>query len=156
MTDCALIGGDSGGPLFDLDGKLVGIHSSIGTSIVENRHVNISNYLRDWDKLVEGKSWGELKQLASKASNRAVLGVKLDLEAERALVVEVHENSAASEAGIQKGDIVLNVSGKAVRNSEQLIDMMSSREPGEVVRIQVERRGRVIEMKARLKARRSR
>ncbi|HAN98884.1 MAG TPA: serine protease, partial [Planctomycetaceae bacterium] len=37
LTDCALIGGDSGGPLFDLDGKLIGIHSSIGETIDQNR-----------------------------------------------------------------------------------------------------------------------
>ncbi len=41
VTDCALIGGDSGGPLFDLKGKLIGIHSRIGTDVSDNMHVPI-------------------------------------------------------------------------------------------------------------------
>lgn len=59
-SDCAIIGGDSGGPLFDLDGKLVGIHSSIGDSIAENRHVTIGIFSRDWDRLSSGETWGQL------------------------------------------------------------------------------------------------
>lgn len=59
-SDCTIIGGDSGGPLFDLDGRLIGIHSSIGDSIVENRHVSIQVFLDDWDRLESGESWGVL------------------------------------------------------------------------------------------------
>lgn len=59
-TDCAIIGGDSGGPLFDLQGKLIGIHSSIGDSIAENRHVSVDMFLNDWDRLESGESWGRL------------------------------------------------------------------------------------------------
>ena len=59
-SDCPIIGGDSGGPLFNLDGQVVGIHSSIGESIAENRHVSIQTFLRDWDRLKEGETWGQL------------------------------------------------------------------------------------------------
>jgi serine protease Do len=59
-TDSPIIGGDSGGPLFDLEGQLIGIHSSIGESIAENRHVSIRTFLRDWDRLEAGESWGTL------------------------------------------------------------------------------------------------
>jgi serine protease Do len=58
-TDCTLTGGDSGGPLFDLDGKLVGIHSRIGLAIVFNFHAPIDTYTATWDSLVRGKSWGD-------------------------------------------------------------------------------------------------
>jgi len=59
-SDSPIIGGDSGGPLFNLEGQLVGIHSSIGESIAENRHVAIQVFLRDWDRLKNGESWGSL------------------------------------------------------------------------------------------------
>ncbi len=59
QTDCALVGGDSGGPLFDLDGKLIGIHSSIGDrQITENLHVPVDTYRTDWDRLVKGENFG--------------------------------------------------------------------------------------------------
>ena len=56
ITDCALIGGDSGGPLFDLAGKLVGIHSSIGENVAENRHAAINPFLKDWDQLLRHRA----------------------------------------------------------------------------------------------------
>lgn len=58
-TDCTLVGGDSGGPLFDMHGKVVGIHSRIGgKEITENVHVPVDTYRQTWDKLVKGESWG--------------------------------------------------------------------------------------------------
>lgn len=58
MTDCAVIGGDSGGPLFDLDGKLIGIHSFIGASLGENNHAPIHAVKDSWDRLLKGDVWG--------------------------------------------------------------------------------------------------
>lgn len=58
-TDCTLVGGDSGGPLFDMNGKVVGIHSRIGgSSITENIHVPVDTYRATWDRLAKGDSWG--------------------------------------------------------------------------------------------------
>ena len=52
-TDCTVISGDSGGPLFDLEGNVIGIHSNIGMSVLVNRHVPISAYHAQWDGLAE-------------------------------------------------------------------------------------------------------
>ena len=41
VTDCSLIGGDSGGPLFDLEGRLIGVHSRIGVDVDDNMHVPV-------------------------------------------------------------------------------------------------------------------
>lgn len=58
-TDCTLVGGDSGGPLFDMQGRVIGIHSRIGGfAITENMHVPIDTYVQTWDKLAKGESWG--------------------------------------------------------------------------------------------------
>lgn len=51
-TDCTVISGDSGGPLFDLEGNVIGIHSNIGMSVLVNRHVPISAYHAQWDDLL--------------------------------------------------------------------------------------------------------
>ena len=57
-TDCTLIGGDSGGPLFDLDGKIVGIHSSIGVSLTNNNHAGIDGFREDWDRIRRRRDLG--------------------------------------------------------------------------------------------------
>jgi serine protease Do len=59
-TDCTLIGGDSGGPLFDLDGKIIGINSSIGVSLTNNNHAGIDGFKQDWDRIKGGEAWGKL------------------------------------------------------------------------------------------------
>ena len=61
-SDCTLVGGDSGGPLFDLDGKLIGIHSRIGLQLNENIHVPADQFKNDWDKLVAGEVFGRSRR----------------------------------------------------------------------------------------------
>ncbi|MEI8180941.1 cation diffusion facilitator family transporter, partial [Aestuariivirga sp.] len=51
QSDCTLIGGDSGGPLFNLQGQLIGIHSRVGTNLPMNMHVPMSVFLKHWDGL---------------------------------------------------------------------------------------------------------
>lgn len=62
-TDCTVSGGDSGGPLFDLQGKVIGIHSSIGERLEENRHVPIGAYKESMDRMKKGDAWGQLSKL---------------------------------------------------------------------------------------------
>jgi S1-C subfamily serine protease len=63
-TDCTLVGGDSGGPLFDMQGRVIGIHSRIGgLAITENMHVPVDTYRQTWDKLAKGESWGRDGQI---------------------------------------------------------------------------------------------
>jgi S1-C subfamily serine protease len=58
-TDCTLVGGDSGGPLFDMHGRVIGIHSRIGDKqITENMHVPIDTFRKTWERLAKGESWG--------------------------------------------------------------------------------------------------
>ena len=85
VTDCVLIGGDSGGPLFDLEGRVVGIHSSIGGSIAENRHVSIATFRKHWDRMISGEKWGQLPELAGKEDEqqkppgkRSSMGIRVD------------------------------------------------------------------------------
>lgn len=63
VTDSVLIGGDSGGPLFNLNGELIGIHSSIGDVISENRHVSLATFRQFWDRMARGECWGSLPEL---------------------------------------------------------------------------------------------
>ena len=56
-----LIGGDSGGPTFDLDGKVIGIHSNIGGSLTQNQACPISDFTKKdhWQRMLDGEVWGK-------------------------------------------------------------------------------------------------
>jgi serine protease Do len=82
-SDCTLVGGDSGGPLFDMNGRVVGIHSRIGGAITENVHVPVDTYRQTWDRLVKSDSWGGLlgQQVVHSPGGKVVLEVAGSLTA---------------------------------------------------------------------------
>jgi serine protease Do len=59
QSDCILIGGDSGGPLFDLAGRLIAIHSRVGPQLVVNMHVGIGAFQEKWDALLNSEFLGD-------------------------------------------------------------------------------------------------
>ena len=56
QTDCPLVGGDSGGPLLDLDGKVIGINSRIAGPTDVNLHVPVDIFRKYWDRLLKGET----------------------------------------------------------------------------------------------------
>ena len=80
-TDCTLVGGDSGGPLFDMNGRVIGINSRIGRFLTANMHVPIAAYHEVWDRSVKGEAWGNLP------GTGPYLGIQGDPESEAAKVL---------------------------------------------------------------------
>ena len=68
-SDCTVSGGDSGGPLFDLEGRVIGIHSNISMDVSENRHVPIGVFHDEWDRLKKGEVWGSARRLLSESDD---------------------------------------------------------------------------------------
>ena len=150
-TDAVLIGGDSGGPLFDLDGKLVGIHSSIGDSIAENRHVMMEDFSRDYKRMKRGEQWGQLPSLADNndGTKPPKMGIVVDLETGR--VKQVRDQSPASDAGVKAGDVAREFDGIAINSGRQLIGLIKEKITGDVVRMKFERNGRWLDFEVRLR-----
>jgi serine protease Do len=139
FTDCTLIGGDSGGPLFDLDGRLIGIHSSIGGSLNVNRHVGIDNFHTDWPRLVKGEIWGDLT-LGETDPARPVIGADLDpVEAPGVRVRAVIEQGPAAIAGLREGDVITHFEGVELKNYLSFVRLISRRQPGDPVQLRVRR-----------------
>jgi serine protease Do len=134
-TDCALVGGDSGGPLFDLDGKVIGIHSRIGDHLTINLHVPVDTYRLTWDRLAKGEVWG------GRGRNRVYLGVRLNEDDSDCRIVEVDKDSPAEKAGLCPDDVVIRFGKDKVEDLEDLLDLLSKHKPGDEVPIRV-RRGR--------------
>lgn len=150
-TDAVLIGGDSGGPLFNLAGELIGIHSSIGDSVAENRHVPIEVFRRDYTRLKNGEHWGRLPELADSidGTKPPKMGVRLNLPS--AEIVFVKSGSPAADVGIRAGDVVRQFDGVAIVSGQQLIDLVKQKISGDVVRAVIERNAQRIELEVRLK-----
>lgn len=58
VSDCPIMGGDSGGPLFDLEGRVIGVNSRVSGSMTGNVHVAIDIYHKNWKRLLDGEDWG--------------------------------------------------------------------------------------------------
>ena len=139
-TDCTLVGGDSGGPLFNLEGEVIGIHSSIGGSLAENRHVPSSVFRAGWDRMLAGEIWGSLGMMAAGVNpDRPMLGVRMNDSNGQVTVDKVFPNSPAKRAGIEDGDVILKIDGIAAEQMSDVVDQVSSSSTGDVLEVQIMR-----------------
>ena len=139
-TDCTLVGGDSGGPLFNLEGEVIGIHSSIGGSLAENRHVPSSVFSAGWDRMLAGEIWGSLGMMAAGVNpDRPMLGVRMNDSNGQVTVDKVFPNSPAKRAGIEDGDVILKIDGIAAQQMSDVVDQVSSSSAGDVLEVQIMR-----------------
>ncbi|MFO0823223.1 MAG: trypsin-like peptidase domain-containing protein [Gemmataceae bacterium] len=141
QTDAAINPGSSGGPLVDLDGKLVGINTAIASKSGDSSGVSFS-IPANLVKRVAG-------QLINKGSvTRGYLGVQLasvlePAEALRlglsrvsgALVEIVHPNTPASAGGLKTGDVILKLEDINLRDENHLINLVSALPPGQKVQL---------------------
>ncbi|MCA9014086.1 MAG: trypsin-like peptidase domain-containing protein [Planctomycetaceae bacterium] len=148
QTDCTLIGGDSGGPLFNMKGEVVGIHSRIGPSTSWNFHIPVSAFQNDWEKLVSGDMWG-----AKPLGQNAVLGVNgIDSE-QGCKVTGVTRGFPAEIAGLKADDIIIQLNNQKITGIEQLAEVVQQYKPGQTVQIMLIRDKKTISLEVQLAAR---
>jgi serine protease Do len=147
QTDCTLTAGDSGGPLFDMHGRVIGIHSRISESTAENFHVPIRSYGDTWERLARGDTWG------GERPSRAWVGVSGSDHPEGCLIESLAEDGPALKAGLVVGDVVRKVNGREVSGFGDFRRLIAQTAPGEKVELEVRRdeesRSLVIEVGAR-------
>ena len=154
-TDCTLIGGDSGGPLFDLDGRLVGIHSSIGRSLTNNNHAGIDGFREDWDRILAGETWGSLSLNPFANPEMPVLGIGMAMKrgVKGVIVESVVPGSPAAAAGVRTGDLIVSLDDSPVNDGAELLQILAKRQAGDVVKLGVARDRRDLSVKVTLKRR---
>ena len=157
QTDVAVNPGNSGGPLFNLAGEVIGINSQIysrsggyqGLSFA----IPIDVALRVKEQIVAtGRASHARLGVTVQEMNQALaqsFGLK---RAEGALVAAVQPGSAADHAGIQPGDVIVKFDGKPIGAASELSAMVGQAAPGSRARLEVWRRGESRELSASLGA----
>ncbi|MCS7047600.1 MAG: S1C family serine protease, partial [Gemmataceae bacterium] len=148
-TDCTLVGGDSGGPLFDMHGKVIGIHSRIGLPITANIHVPIDTYQETWDRLAKGEVWGDNLFGAGpkgkggkgpkKENDEPFLGLRAKTDGNQCRVESVQTDSPAAKAGLKVGDVIIAVDGTKLAGAEDFDKLVRSKKPGDTLSLEVRR-----------------
>jgi serine protease Do len=141
QTDASINPGNSGGPLFNMAGEVVGVNTAI---IASGKGIGFSipsNYLVEFLKSPEN----------AETLRRGWLGIYVeDLSVDQAkrfgmptprgaIVDEVLNSTPAASAGLKKGDLILDVDGKAVKNGRRLSQIIADSKPGDVLKMRVVR-----------------
>lgn len=148
QTDAAINRGNSGGPLFNLNGEVVGINTAIyspsggsigiGFSIPSNLARNIVAQLRDTGRVRRGWLGVNIQQVTDEIAES--LGLRDG--ARGALVARAQEDGPAAKSGIQAGDVILRFNGQEVREMRNLPRIVAETRVGEQVPVVVWRDGR--------------
>lgn len=131
-SDCCLVGGDSGGPLFDMNGKVVGIHSRIGGTITSNVHVPVDTYRETWDQLVKSDVIG-----GSGTGTEPYVGVSGDPNGKSCVISQIQAGSPAEKAGLKPDDTILSCDGTMVRTFDDFGNLIRKKKPGDEVMLEV-------------------
>lgn len=136
-TDATLVGGDSGGPLFDMNGRVIGINSRIGVSTSWNLHVPVNIYEESWETL---------------SSPAGFLGVGGDPynRAGPCSLTSVKPGSPAAQAGLRVRDVVKKFDGKPVKNFRELVEIVSQYPPDIAIKVEILRNNKPVELEVTL------
>jgi serine protease Do len=142
QTDVAVNPGNSGGPLFNLRGEVVGVNSQIysrtggfmGLSFAIPIDVanDIANQLRTTGKVTRGRIGVVIQAISKELAEGFGLA-----RPQGALVNSVEKGGPADKAGVEAGDVILRFDGKAVASSEDLPRIVGATRPGSKVTMQV-------------------
>jgi len=153
QTDAAVNPGNSGGPLFNLRGEVIGINSQIFSrtggfqgvafAIPIDVAMNVRDQLQQHGKVQHGRLGVSIQEVSPSLAEN--FGMKAP---EGALIGSVEKNGAAAKAGLEPGDVILKFDGKAITRSSDLPPIVAQVKPGSTVTLNVWHDGRAKEVKA--------
>jgi len=154
QTDASINSGNSGGPLFDMNGDVIGINTAIlgkGGSIGIGFSIPSNNAKKVVDQLIE---FGETKRgwlgVRIQVVTDEIADVEKLLETRGALVASVAEKSPSDKAGIKAGDIILEFNGTKINEMKELPIIVAQTEVGRTVEVKIWRNKKEITKKIKL------
>jgi putative serine protease PepD len=154
QTDAAISSGNSGGPLVNMRGEVVGINTAVARGDSNSSANNIGFAISVDETLTV------LEQLRSQAAGEerteGFLGVSIDARTDGgagSIITTVQPDSPAQAAGILEGDVVLAVDGEPVNGQAGLVAAIRDRSPGDTIEIDLVRDGERLTVSATLVAR---
>jgi len=146
QTDAAVNPGNSGGPLFNLRGEVVGINSQIYSrtggymglsfAIPIDLALDVQNQLRSTGRVSRGRIGVVIQEVTKELADSFGLA-----KPQGALVNSVEKGGPADKAGVEVSDIIIKFDGKAVNSSSDLPRIVGATRPGSKVNLQVWRKG---------------
>jgi putative serine protease PepD len=133
QTDAAINPGNSGGPLVNADGEVVGINTAIANP-TEAQNVGFAIAIDTAKSVIDDLRLG-------REVRAAFLGVATQETDNGVRVVQVTEGSAAADAGVERGDVIIAIGNTAIETPEDLGAAVRRMDPGDEVQIRVERDG---------------
>lgn len=144
QTDADIAPGSSGGPLFDFEGRVIGITTAVGAGSRPGFAIPVDTVRRVVAQLEKNgrvaRGWLGAASKPEDAGTSATLG-------------EIYEGTPASAAGLREGDIVRSVDGDRIASFTELRSRIATTEPGKVVVLEVERGGKTISVDVTLQER---
>jgi serine protease Do len=152
QTDAAINFGNSGGPLVNARGEVIGINaavssraSNIGFAVPINQASAILPQLREHGRVSRGYIGVALRDVDQDLQRSLRLGTSSG-----ALVQDVTPGSPGARAGLRTYDLIMAVDGRAVDGNDQLIQTIAARSPGTTATLQILRDGRVMSVAVKL------
>jgi S1-C subfamily serine protease len=143
QTDCTIFPGDSGGPLFDMSGQVIAIHTAIADSTVENFHVPITEFYDTWAEL---SGPPDHPPDSPEEPPHAYAGASMVDDAGGCRLDKIDKNSPAAKAGLKTDDVVLKVNDRAISVSASFRRWLAESAPGDTLRLEIKRGGKVLKL----------
>ncbi|MDR0440964.1 MAG: Do family serine endopeptidase, partial [Candidatus Accumulibacter sp.] len=155
QTDVAVNPGNSGGPLFNMAGEVIGINSQIYSrtggyqglsfAIPIDVAVSVQDQILKYGKVQRGRLGVSIQEVNQSLAESFGLSKPAG-----ALISSVEKGSPAAGAGLEPGDVILSVNGREVESSSELPPIIAGIRPGDSAKLQIWRKGRMRDIEVKV------